>query len=121
MGKERAHLSLEDDDFLDVSGFQPVRKVSHSNVDIDIKTIEKVAEKSGFVSRKHKSQRRKKPQSPYRNQLNLKCRDDMKELFQDAGERLGVHDHTTFEQALLSLLEKHGYDDLLQRYKDITK
>ncbi len=117
MGKERAHLNLDDD--LDVSEFQPLRKTNRDHT--DIKTLEKVAEQSGFVSRKHKSQRRKKPQSPYKNQLNLKCRDNMKELFQDLGERLGVHDHTTFEQALLSLIEKHGYEDLLQRYRDILR
>lgn len=117
MVKERAHLNLDDD--LDISEFQPVHKPDHRQT--DLKTIEKVAEQSGFVSRKHKSQRRKKPQSPFRNQLNLKCRDDIKELFQDLGERLGVHDHTTFEKALLSLIEKNGYDDLLQRYKEITK
>lgn len=116
MTKERAHLNLDDN--LDISGFQPVSKVKKS--DIDTKAMEELAEHSGFVSRKHKSQRRKKPQSPFKNQLNLKCRDNMRELFQDIGERLGVHDHTTFEQALLALVEKNGYDDLLKRYKDIT-
>lgn len=117
MVKERAHLDLDDD--LDVSSFKPVKKVDKK--EIDIKAIEEIAEHSGFVSRKHKSQRRRKPQSPFKNQLNLKCRDNMRELFQDIGERLGVHDHTTFEHALLALIEKNGYSDLLQRYKDITE
>ena len=117
MTKERAHLNLSDD--LDISEFIPVKK--EKNREIEIKTLEKVAEQSGFVSRKNKSQRRRKPQSPFKNQLNLKCRDGIKELFQDIGEQLGVHDHTTFEQALLALIEKNDLKDLLQGYKEIIK
>lgn len=117
MGKERAHLSLDDD--LDISEFQPAKKADHN--DNDLKELEKVAEHYGFVSRKHKSQRRRKPRSPFRNQLNLKCRDNIKELFQDLGEQMGIHDHTTFELALLALIEKNGSEELLQRYRDITK
>ena len=117
MGKERAHLDLNDD--LDMSGFQPTKRVRQE--EIDNKTIEKVAEESGFVSRINKARRRKRPQSPFKNQLNLKCRDNMKELFQDIGAHLGVHDHTTFERAILALLEKEGATELLQKYRDITK
>ena len=117
MTKQRAHLNLNDD--LDISEFIPVKK--ERNRETEIKTLEKVAEQSGFVSRKNKSQRRRRPQSPFKNQLNLKCRDGIKELFQDIGEELGIHDHTTFEQALLALIEKKGLDDLLQGYKEITK
>ena len=54
MTKERAHLNLSDD--LDISEFLPVKK--ERNKDTEIKTIEKVAEQSGFVSRKNKIQRR---------------------------------------------------------------
>lgn len=79
MTKERAHLNLSDD--LDISEFLPVKK--ERNRETELKTLEKVAEQSGFVSRKNKSQRRRKPQSPFKNQLNLKCRDGIKELFQD--------------------------------------
>ena len=117
MTKERAHLNLSDD--LDISEFLPVKK--ERNKDTEIKTIEKVAEQSGFVSRKNKIQRRRKPQKKIKNQLNLKCRDGIKELFQDIGAQLDVHDHTTFEQALLALIEKNSLNDLLQRYKEITR
>ena len=117
MGKERAHLSFDDD--FDVSEFQPAKKEGQGEV--DKKTIEKVAEESGFISRVNKTRRRKRQQSPFKNQLNLKCRDNMKELFQDIGEYLDVRDHTTFERAILALLEKEGTTELLQKYRDITK
>ncbi len=117
MGKERAHLNLDDD--FDVSEFHPIKKEEHE--EIDKKAIEKVAEESGFISRVNKTRRRKIPQSPFKNQFNLKCRDKMKELFQDIGEYSNTRDHTTFERAILALLEKEGTPDLLQQYRDITK
>lgn len=117
MAKERAHLDLSED--LDISEFLPVKK--ERTKETEIETLERVAEQSGFVSRKHKSQRRRKPQSPFKNQLNLKCRDEIKELFQDIGGQLGIHDHTTFEQALLALIEKYEFNELLERYKEIVK
>ncbi len=117
MGKERAHLNLDDD--FDVSEFHPTKK--KENEEVDKKTIERVAEKSGFISRVNKARRRKIPQSPFKNKLNLKCRDNMKELFQDIGEYLNTRDHTTFEHAILALLEKEGTPNLLQQYRDITK
>lgn len=117
MGKERAHLSLEDD--FDVSEFQPSEREGKG--EIDKKIIKKVAEESGFPSRENKARRRIKQQSPFKNQLNLKCRDNMKELFQDIGDYLDLRDHTTFERAILALLEKEGATDLLQKYRNITK
>lgn len=116
MAKERAHLDLSDD--LDVSEFLPLKK--ERTQEIETKTLEKVAEQSGFVSRKHKSQRRRRPQSPYKTQLNVKCRDEMKELFQDIGDELDFHDRTTFEQALLALIEKYELSELLKRYREIV-
>lgn len=117
MGKERAHLDLEDD--FDISEFRPAKKKEQGEV--DKKTIEKVAEESGFISRVNKTRRRKRQQSPFKNQLNLKCRDNMQELFQDIGAYLDLRDHTTFERAILALLEKEGTNDLLQQYRNITK
>jgi len=118
MAKERAPLNLNED--LDVSEFKPIQKTDNKN-ETEIKKIEQVAKQSGFVTRANKSQRRRKPQSPYKNQLNLKCRENIKELFQDIGAQLGVHDHTTFELALLALIKENKYNDLLQRYKEITE
>lgn len=116
MAKERAHLDLSDD--LDVSEFLPLKK--ERTQEIETKTLEKVAEQSGFVSRKHKSQRRRRPQSPYKTQLNVKCREEMKDLFQDIGNELDFHDRTTFEQALLALIEKYELSELLKRYREIV-
>lgn len=117
MAKERAHIDLSDD--LDVSEFLPLKREKAQEV--ETKTLEKVAEQSGFVSRKHKSQRRRKPQSPYKTQLNVKCREEMKELFQDIGNELDFHDRTTFEQALLAIIEKYELRELLKRYKEIVE
>ncbi len=115
MPKERAHLDLSED--LDLSDFAPVKKEKQR--DIDLKVLEKVAEESGFVSRKNKNQRRRKPQSPYTNQLNVKCRVGIKELFQDIGAELAIHDHTAFEEALVALMEKYKFEELLDRYNEI--
>lgn len=117
MGKEHAHLSLDDD--FDISEFQPHKKEEQGKIDKN--TIKKVAEESGFPSHENKPRRRIRQQSSFKNQLNLKCRDNMKELFQDIGNYLDVRDHTTFERAILALLEKEGATELLQKYRNITK
>jgi hypothetical protein len=116
MSKERASLNLDDD--LDLSGFAPKQQKSADRP--DPKTLETVAEQSGFISRASK-RRRRRQRSPYQSQLNLKCRENIKMLFQELGDRLGVHDHTTFEQALLALIEKQGYSDLAAQFKELTK
>lgn len=117
MSKERAHLNLDDD--LDLSGFWPKPK-GRGGQKPDMKTVQAIAEQSGFPSREPR-RRRKRQRSPYQAQLNLKFREDIKLLFQTLGDRMDVHDHTTFELALLALLEKHGYSDLIEHYNDITK
>jgi hypothetical protein len=117
MSKERASLNLTDDD-LDLSGFAPRREKKRERS--DPKTIETIAEQSGFISREGK-RRRKRQRSPYQTQLNLKCREGIKTLFQELSDRLDVHDHTTFEQALLALIEKQGYSDLEARFRELTK
>jgi restriction endonuclease Mrr len=117
MSKKRASLNLTDDD-LDLSGFAPKGEKKRERP--EPKTIEKIAEQSGFISRKGK-RRRKRQRSPYQAQLNLKCREGVKTLFQELGDRLDVHDHTTFEEALLALIEKQGYSDLEARFRELAK
>jgi hypothetical protein len=117
MPKERASLNLTDDD-LDLSGFAPRGERKRERP--DPKTIEIVAEQSGFISREGK-RRRKRQRSPYQAQLNLKCREGIKTLFQELGDCLDVHDHTTFEQALLALIEKQGFSDLEARFRELTR
>lgn len=116
MSKGRAPLNFDDD--LDLSGFVPKQEKKRERP--DPRTFETVAEQSGFISREPK-RRRKRQRSPYQAQLNLKCRWSIKMLFQELGDRLDVHDHTTFEQALLALIEKKGYSDLEAQFRELTK
>ena len=108
MSKERAHLDLDDN--LDLSEFAPKTQKDHGRP--NPKALETVAEQSGFVSRENK-RRRKRQRSPYREAV--------KAMFQEIGDRLDIYDHTTFEQALLALIEKEGYSDLEVRFKELTK
>lgn len=117
MVKERSGLHLNDD--LDLTGFAPKTQPRHRS-EGEKQAITQAAEESGFTSREPRI-RRRKPTSPYKIQLNLKVRNGMKELFQDMGARLYVHDHTIFERALLALIEKEGQGDLLQRYREVIK
>jgi len=116
MPKERAHLNLDDD--LDLSGFAPKQEKNRDR--LDSKALETVAEQSGFISREPK-RRKKRQRSPYQAQLNLKCRESIKIMFQELSERLDIYDHTTFEQALLALIEKQGYFDLETQFRKLTK
>lgn len=116
MGKERAHLNFNDD--LDLSEFQPSKKVTKDKP--DQKLVEEVAEQSGFPSRDPNKKRRRRKPSPYVDQLNIRCRTEIKDIFQDLGELLDVRDHTTFEKAIKALIEKEGLNDLLTKYEKIT-
>lgn len=116
MGKERAHLDFDDD--LDLSDFQPRAKETKDKP--DQKLVEEAAEESGFPSRDpNKKQRRRRKPSPYIDQLNIRCRAGMKDIFQDLGEYLDVRDHTTFEKAIKALIEKEGLNDLMSKYDEI--
>jgi chromosomal replication initiation ATPase DnaA len=118
MGKERAHLNFDDD--LDLSEFQPVTKEVKNKP--DQKLIEQVAEQAGFPSRDpNKKQRRRRKPSPYIDQINIRCRAGMKDIFQDLGEYLDVRDHTTFEKAIKALIEKEGLADLKNKYEKVTQ
>lgn len=66
-------------------------------------SVKSVSLKSGFVRR------------------SQKCRPQMRELFQNLSEHLDVYDHTTFERAILALIEKEGTEEHLSMYKDIVK
>jgi hypothetical protein len=116
--KERTHLDLGDDE-VDVSGFTPTTR-NKDNIP-DAEKIEEAAEQSGFVSRNGRRKRRKKPASPFKDQLNLKCREPIKELFEDVGDYLVIHNHTMLERALLALIEKEGTKEQLKAYQEIVK
>lgn len=116
MAKKRASLDLDSS-----VGIEEVIEGYQEKSTPDFATIKEVAEQSGFVSRQPQKNRRRRKKSPFTDQLGIKVRPEMKALFQDIGERLSVYDHTTFECALLALLEKEGIKDLLKQYKEITK
>lgn len=119
--RERPKLDLGDD--LDLSDFEievsPSERVIPSAAE-----VEEVSKNAGFPSRsaaKKITRRRRRKISPFQDQIGIKCRNGMKELFQELGDVMDTHDHTTFETAIQALLEKKGYDDLLRRFKRVTE
>ena len=121
MGKQRAALDFASDsetvDIEELAGKS--RKGKHV---VDPETLQRVAEQSGFPSRENarKTLRRRK-KSPYTMQLGLKVRPAMRELFQEMGAHLDVYDHTTFERAVLALIEKEGTTEQKKTYEGIVK
>jgi len=75
--------------------------------------VAETSEKAGFPSRQAKKVRRKRIKSPYTEQLGFKARPIVKEVFQEFSDSINIYDYTTFEQALIALLEKEGRKDLL--------
>lgn len=124
--RERPKVNLDDDD-LDLSDFGvPKQEPETSPVEPTAAQVKEVSEKAGFPSRSAKkpAQRRNRGRrklSPFQDQIGIKCRTDMKELFQDLGDELGTYDHTTFERAIHALIVESGNKSLLARYEKITK
>lgn len=117
-GRKRANLDLNDDigleEFIEST---PAQK----KPDPEKALIHKVAEQSGFVSRQPKKRIRRRKVSPYTEQLGVKVRPQIRDIFHDIGDRLGVYDHTTFERAILALIEKEGMHDLKDEYRNTIK
>ena len=59
--------------------------------------------------------------SPYRAQFGGKCRPGMKALFQETAARLDVHDTVALELAIRALIEAHGHEDLLERWRELAE
>lgn len=121
MPNQRASLDLgnksDSIDIAELAGSSRLKKDA-----VDPETIKQVSEMSGFPSReKTVKTRRRRKKSPFTQQLGLKCRPEMRELFQDMSEYLDVYDHTTFERAMLALIEKEGTEEHLKRYESIVK
>ncbi len=120
MGNERAGLNFNDQIDIDID----IEKVTGGNQlpkKVDPTKLEEIAKQSGFTSRQPQTSRRRRQKSPFTLQLGIKVRPEMKILFQDMGEYLGVYDCATFERAMLALLEKEGTEVLLSKYKEIIK
>ena len=121
MGKQRAALDFDNDtetvDIEELAGKGRTKKNA-----ADPRIVQQVAEQSGFTSRKGAAKkRRRRKKSPYTTQLGLKVRPEMRELFQYMSEHLDLYDHTTFERAMLALIEKEGTAEQLKTYEDIVK
>ena len=85
--------------------------------------VRSISEAAGFPSRSAEAKsprRRKRVLSPYKDQVGIKCRPGMKELFQDIGDELGTLDYTTFERALQALLRELDDHDLQSRFRRLT-
>jgi len=120
MTKLRTPLNFEDDDILSVAS-QPLVKPK-----ISPEQIKEIANQSGFFSRQPSSNnistesqiRRRRKISPYSSQLGIKIRPEIKEIFQNISDNLGIHDCATFELAILALIEKKNYTQLLEKYNN---
>ena len=113
MSNKRAGFSIDDE--IDLQSLINNKK---NNDFIDYKEIEKTAEESGFVKRLPKNPKKRRKKSPYVEQIGIKIRPLMKNIFQEIGEKLSIYDHTTFELAILALLEKENAQELMKQYKD---
>jgi hypothetical protein len=115
MSQKRAGLSLEDDqiDLEELTGGAP--QAAPVDKDKLRKSLDKVGEKTGFVSREPRRRRR----SPYTAQFGGKCREGMKALFQEIGEELGCYDTETLERAILALIEKEKLTAIQKEYEKL--
>ena len=82
------------------------------------KTLEKEGAKHGFTSRQP-SRRFDRRRSPYTEQVHVKTREGMRDIFQELGDRLGLFGQETFEVAIFALIKKEGYQDLLSEYYEL--
>lgn len=114
MSNKRAGLDLNE-----IIDIETLKSDNKKNASINQKEIERVAETSGFIKRLPTNNRRRRKKSPYTEQVGIKVRPSMKKIFQDIGDKLSTYDHTTFELAILALLEKENEIDMINQYKKI--
>lgn len=115
MNNKRASFNL--DEAIDIG---LVENVSRNSELVNYKDLEKVASESGFVKRLPQKRKNRRKRSPYTEQLGIKIRPLIKEIFQEIGEKLSIYDHTTFELAILALIEKENDQELIKKYKTAT-
>lgn len=123
MGEQRASiLDFEDDEDFARELVEVISKPEPTKPTVNPKDIEAVARKSGFTNRQPpEPTRRRRKKSPFTEQLGIKVRPGMKEIFQDLGEIIGGYDHTIFERAILALIKQEkGTEALAQRYEELT-
>lgn len=121
MSSERKPLDIDFDEDLNLAGAVKATAKKEPFTKAQRKIVEATSEAAGFPSREAKKARRKRAKSPHTEQLGFKARVEVKDVFQELSDTLGIYDHTTFERAVVALLEKEGRDDLLNRIKELTK
>ncbi len=117
MGNQRAGLNIEDP--IDIVELVKTNKTN--NMLSQQEKLKQIAELEGFTSRQPQKRKIRRKKSPFTSQIGIKVRPEVRDLFQDIGGYLNVYDHTTFEKAILALLEKEGASELLRKYKLITE
>lgn len=124
VGKERASVGLDDDDQIDIEEIANVGKKKPKSKKLPPELL-KAGQETGFVSRpslKTLPRRGGRAKySPYQKQFGGRCREGMKDLFREAAVRLDMYDSEALELAVLALIEKHGFDDLMNRYFELTE
>lgn len=87
------------------------------NKTVDKDAIRAAAEKHGFGGGKtapkeevsaEKRSRRRRAASPYTVQVGARARPEIKEIFQEVNDLLGIYDNASFEQAVLAFCEKNS-------------
>jgi len=113
-------VSLGFDDEIDIADLVGETVATTPQVPLQAlkKDLTRESAKYGFVSREAPKRRRV---SPYTAQFGGKCREGMKPLFKEIGERLNCYDTETLERAILALIEKEGLEDLKEEYERITE
>jgi hypothetical protein len=129
MVKQRASLDLDlDDDILSIASQPSIKPKMNSE------QIKEIAHQSGFFSRQPQKSspapqqspennftpRRRRNISPYHAQLGIKVRPEIKEIFHTISDLMGIHDCSTFELAILALLEKNNQKKLIEKYNKIV-
>lgn len=119
--RERPKLNLGDD--LDLSDFG-VEEAPLAKTEPTAKQVAEVSKDAGFASRspaKPTARRRRGKRSPFQIPLAIKSRAGMRELFQDLGDLLDTHDHTTLERAIAALIKETGDKTLMERFRRLTE
>ena len=119
MVQKRAGLSLLDDDQIDLEELTGTQKeAAPVNKEKLKKTLAEVGAQTGFVSREP---RRRPRRTPYTAQFGGKCREGMKPLFQEIGDKLECYDTETLELAILALIEKEGLTEIEKKFRKLTQ
>jgi len=115
MADKRVQLSLDDDE-IELEELIDSRQSFKTSPE-QTKRLAEASQKHGFTSREPTKKRRKV--SPYTAQFGGKCREGMKQLFQEIGDRMKTYDTETLELAILALIEKEKLNDLKKAYNNI--